>query len=426
MTLKLQAQKRTAQLRQALNYHFLAKYTPQKISKSPDERQIWQTATRGLAQILKVNHCQIELYDSSKTTATVVYEYTTTLPLDQGEVRDIADFPQVYKQLLNQQLLQFAERISVFNPQKLQMTRLACPIYNEQGILGNLWLIRPKEKMFQEWEIQLVKQVANQCANAFYQTRLYKQASQQISELEEPNQKKDDFFKAISHELHGYTSSIQLAAQTLENILEKELITPKNNILPKVFHLFQQSCQRQTQLVNELLALCHTDIYHTKSISKWIDLSSWIPKIIENFLDRVYIQQQKLTFDIAANIPLIKTDSFTLERIVVELINNACKYTPQGGTINISVSTFEEMIQLSVSNTGVEIPVYEQQRIFEQSYRLPGKDFGSRKGKGLGLNLVQNLTEVLGASIQLKSQDNQTTFTLLIPVQESGLVRDIA
>ena len=426
MSLKLQAQKRTAQLRQALNCQSLEKYTPQKISKSPDERQIWQTATRGLAQILKVNHCQIELYDSYKTTATIVYEYTTTLPLDQGEVRNIANFPELYKQLLNRHFLQFTDRISVFSPQKRQMTRLACPIYNEQGILGNLWLIRPKEKMFQEWEIQLVKQVANQCASAFYQTRLYQQAWKQIRELEELNQQKDDFFKAISHELYGNTSGIQLAAQTLENILAKELTTPKNNILSKVFHLFQQSCQRQTQLVNDLLALCHKDIYHQTNISKWIDLSTWTPKIIENFLDRVDLQQQKLTFDIAANVPLIKTDSLTLERIVVELINNACKYTPQGETISISVSTVENMIQLSVSNTGVEIPVYEQKRIFEQFYRLPGKDVWSSKGKGLGLNLVQNLTEVLGASIQLKSQDNQTTFTLLIPIQESSLVRGIA
>ena len=417
MTLELQAQKRTAQLRQALNYQSLEEYLPQKINKNLDERQIWQTATRGLAQILKVNHCQIELYDFRKATATVVYEYTTTSPLEQGMVRKIDDFPELYEQLLNMQLLQFGERIPFLSSQPHQMTRLACPIYNEQDILGNLWLIRPKEQMFHEWEIQLVKQVASQCANAFYQTKFYQQARKQIRELEELNQQKDDFFKAISHELRGHATSIQLAAQTLENLMTGEIGTKKNNILPKVFNIFQQACQRQTQLVNDLLTLCHIDGYQKALLPKWIDLSTWIPKIVEPFIERVYIQKQKLTVEIAANVPSLKIDSSILERIIVELINNACKYTPQGETINISVNTIEDMIQISVSNTGVEIPISEQKRIFEQFYRLPSNDFWSTGGTGLGLNLVQKLTKVLGASIQLKSQAQKTTFTLFIPVQ---------
>ena len=417
MTLELQAQKRTAQLRQALNYKSLEEYIPQKIDKNSDERQIWQTATRGLAQILKVNHCQIELYDSNKTTATIVYEYTTTSPLEQGIVRKIDDFPELYEQLLNMQLLQFGERIPFFSSQSHQMTRLACPIYNEQDILGNLWLIRPKNKMFHEWEIQLVKQVASQCANAFYQTRFYQQARKQIQELEELNQQKDNFFKAISHELRGHATSIQLAAQTLENLLEKEVGIKQDSILPKVFHIFQRACQRQTQLVNDLLTLCHIDDYQKSLLPRWIDLSTWIPPLVEPFIERVYTQQQKLTVDIAANTPPLKIDSLTLERIVVELMNNACKYTPQGETINISVTTIEDMIQLSVSNTGVEIPLSEQKRIFEQFYRLPSNDFWAMGGTGLGLSLIQKLAQVLGISIQLKSQKKKTTFTLLIPVQ---------
>ena len=417
MTLELQAQKRTAQLRQALNYHSLEEYIPYKIDQNSDERQIWQTATRGLAQILKVNHCQIELYDSHKTTATIVYEYTTTSPLEQGIVRKIDDFPELYEQLLNMQLLQFGERIPFLSSQSHQVTRLACPIYNEQEILGNLWLIRPKNKMFHEWEIQLVKQVASQCASIFYQAKIYQQARKKIRELEELNKQKDDFFRAISHELRGHATSIQLAAQTLENLMAREIETKKNNILPKVFHIFQQACQRQTQLVNDLLTLSHIDDYQKALLPKWIDLSTWIPPVIEPFIERVYTQQQKLTVDIAASIPPLKIDSLTLERIIVELMNNACKYTPQGETIDVSVKTIEDMIQVSVSNTGVEIPVSEQKRIFEQFYRLPSNDFWAMGGTGLGLNLIQKLTQVLGISIQLKSQKKKTTFTLLIPVQ---------
>lgn len=426
MTLELQAQKRTAQLRQALNYQSLEGYLPSKINKSPDERQIWQTATRGLAQILKVNHCQVELYNYSKTTATINYEYTTSLPLEQGIVRKTADFPELYEPLFQMDFLQFVERIPFFSLSPDQTTRLACPIHNEQEILGNLWLIRPKDKMFHEWEIQLVKQVANQCANAFYQTKFYQQASKKIKELEELNQQKDDFLKVISHELRGNYTGIQLAAETLENLLEREMVMEKNKLLPKVFHIFKRACQKQTQLVDDLLTLSHVDNFRKAMTPKWIDLSILIPKIIEPFIDRVYTQKQQLKVDIAEDIPPLKTDVPTLKRIMAELIHNACKYTPQGETINISISLVEDRIQLSVSNTGIEIPPSEQKRIFEQFYRLPNHDFWSTGGTGLGLNLVEKLTQVLGASIHLTSQDKTTTFALLIPAKESFVARNVA
>ena len=426
MTLELQAQKRTAQLRQALNYQFLEGYISQGKNKNLDERQIWQTATRGLAQILKVNHCQVELYNSTKSTATVNYEYTTSLPLEQEVARKTADFPELYEHLLERECLQFAERIPFFSLQPYQTTRLACPIHTDRDIFGNIWLIKPKEQMFQEWEIQLVKQVANQCAEAFSQSKFYRQASKQIRELEELNQKKDDFFKAISHELRNHSTSIRLAAQTLENLLESEMAMPKSQLLPKVFRIFQQACQQQTRLVDDLMTLAHGDDRQQAINPQWIDLSTWITKRIESFLERVYIQQQTLTVDITANIPLVKTDSPTLERIVVELLHNACKYTPQGETINVAIGTVGDRIQLSVTNTGVEIPASEQKRIFEPLYRLSNHDFWSTGGTGLGLNLVQKLAQVLDASIHLTSHNQKTTFALFLPIDESFVVSNVA
>ena len=419
MTLQLTAEKRTVQLRQALNFQTSAGYIPHKKNKYLDELQIWQTATRGLSQILKVKHCQVELYNSSKTTATVAYEYATTSPLEQRRVRKIADFTELYQQLLNTKPLQFTERIPFFSPYQPQMTRLACPIYNEQDVIGNLWLVRPKDKLFYEWEINLVQQVANQCAIAFCRTQFYQQAWTQIRELQELNQRKDDFCKIISHEILNHTSSLQIAAQTLENLIAGELVTKKKKTATKVFQLFQQTCQRQTQLVNDLLTFCQLDIYQKNvisDISEWIDLTTWLPKIVEPFVDRVYIQQQHLKVDTAANLPKVKTDSYILERIVVELINNACKYTPEGDTITISVCEVGGIIKLSVSNTGIEISTFEHKQIFEQFDRLSGKSIGTMRGSGLGLALIEKLVKFINASIQLESKHNQTKFTLLIPL----------
>ena len=357
MTLEFIAQRRTAQLQQALNYQSLDVHTPQKID---NERQIWQTATRGLAQILKVNHCHIELYDACKTTATVVHEYTKTAYLERGIVKKTAEFPELYDRLLNKQLLHFSDRPTDSNTQVQQMTRLACPIYDKKDLFGNIWLFRPKEQAFREWEIKLIRKVATQCANAFYQTQFYQKVWQQLRQLETLNQQKNDFFKAAFHELLGHTTSIQIAAQTIENLLREEIANSKNELLPKVIDLFHQSCQQQTQLANDLLTLCQLDAYQKESSIEWIDLSMWLPKIIDPFYQQAYIRKQKLTIDIAHNLPHIKIDTFTLKRILVELIYNACKYTPLGETISVSVRQVDTRIQLSVRNTGIEIPLSQQ------------------------------------------------------------------
>jgi GAF domain-containing protein len=95
--------------------------------------------------------------------------------------RGLADFPELYEQLLQKHPLQFVERTPEFSPKKIQLTRLVCPIFEPQdalGTIGNLWLLRSKEEAFEELDIRLVQQVASQCAIAIRQARLYEAAQQ--------------------------------------------------------------------------------------------------------------------------------------------------------------------------------------------------------------------------------------------------------
>ena len=110
----------------------------------------------------------------------MVYEYSATSRTCQGTTRQVANFPELYQQLLQKQSLQFAERVPELGVQKTRVTRLVCPIFDDRGILGNLWLLRPKEEIFDEFEVSLVKHVANQCAIAIRQARLYEQAQEQV------------------------------------------------------------------------------------------------------------------------------------------------------------------------------------------------------------------------------------------------------
>ena len=127
---------------------------------------------------------------------------------------------ELYQQLLQRSPLQLVEPIPQFNPQGIQVTRLACPIFDDRGIIGNLWGLRPPGELFTPLEICLMEQVAAQCAIAMRQARLYANSNQQVAELAKLNQLKGDFLKTVSHELKAPVSSIQLAAQTLESLLK--------------------------------------------------------------------------------------------------------------------------------------------------------------------------------------------------------------
>ncbi len=412
---ELQLQKRTSQLQQSLNSEALIRRITEKIRDSLDESQILQTATKELAQILQVDRAKIELYDTSHTLATIAYEYSTTSSKCQGMTRKLAEFRELYQQLLQKKPLQFANLTAELNPKYSICSRLACPIFDDRGILGNLWLVRPREELFAEFEVCLVQQVASQCAIAIRQARLYEAAQMQVKELENLNVLKDDFLKTISHELRAPMSSIQLAAQTLEKFLSAESSVKKSPTFAKVFKIFQQACQRQKQLVDDLLTLCYIEAKAEKVIKESIDLQAWIFEIVQPFLENARDRQQHLNIDLDEQIPEFECDPFTLQRILTELLNNACKYTPAGETITVKASATEEIVRVSVSNSGVEIPPEERERIFDQFYRIPNNDPWQYGGTGLGLTLVKKLAELLQGSIYLESEEGLTTFCLELP-----------
>lgn len=403
------------ELQQALNFEALVQRITNKIRDSLDESYILQTATQELGEVLHLSSCQIELYDSEQLTATIAYEHSITLPQSWGETRQIADFPELYRQLLQQIPIQSVEKIPQFNSQGIQVTRLACPIFDDRGIIGNLWGLRSPGDIFTELEIKLMQQMASQCAIAIRQARLYAASNQQVEELAKLNQLKDDFLKTISHELRSPMSSIQLAAQTMESLLTNKAHPKSSPTFNRVLKIFRESCQRQKQLLDDLLTLCYVDAKAKTITPELVDLHNWLPELTQLFFRRTQNQQQDLILDLSEEKLEVLVDPLILERIIRELLNNACKYTPPDGKITIQTTVKQEEISICIINTGVEISPEEQELIFNQFYRIPNNDPWQYGGTGLGLTLVKKLAQILEASIDVESGDGQTVFCIRFP-----------
>ena len=419
-------QQRTSELEQTLKYRESIRRIQEKIRDSLDENHILQIATQELLKLLSVDTCQLELYDADKKIATLIYEDSNGLPKSKNISKKIEDFPEIYQQLLQKIPLQLITNFEPLNLYKNYFTSLACPIfenYSQGGVLGNLWLLRSPEQVFTKLEIELVQQVANQCAIAIRQARLYEAAQQQVKELEKLNRLKDDFLKTISHELRSPMSSVQLSVETLDKLFQQES-KHKSPLFTKVLEIFRQACQRQKQLVDDLLSLCYIDAKAEVIVRESIDLQICIPEIAELFLEQTQIQQQQLIINVPPQLPQLKSDISTLDRILRELLNNACKYTPSGETITVSAQATATKIMLSIYNTGVEIPLEEQERIFSQFYRIPNNDPWQHGGTGLGLTLVKKLIELLDASMEVESKNNQTRFSVIFMREERAMINN--
>jgi len=140
-------------------------------------------------------------------------------------------------------------------------------------------------------------------------------------------------------------------------------------------------------------------------------IAPFLAHLAEPFLERTRKQQQ-LILQLPETLPSLTSDRAYLKRILTELLQNACKYTPAEATITLSAHTTATALNICVSNSGTEIPTIEYDRIFDKFYRIPNNDPWKHEGTGLGLTLVRKLAERLGASTHVASSDNQTTFTL--------------
>jgi signal transduction histidine kinase len=200
-------------------------------------------------------------------------------------------------------------------------------------------------------------------------------------------------------------------------------IAPTPERRDRYLQILRQECDREATLINDLLDLQRLETGVDSIALETVQLGEWLPPIVETFCDRALAHQQTLQLDIAPGLSPLTCDPAKLKRIVAELLNNACKYTPPAGTITLTVRNLASKtalntcnaVELSVSNSGSEIPATELTRIFEKFYRIPSSDRTGQGGTGLGLAIVQKLLDQMGGQIRVESQADRTTFTVEFP-----------
>ncbi|NJN88081.1 MAG: CHASE2 domain-containing protein [Leptolyngbyaceae cyanobacterium SL_7_1] len=231
----------------------------------------------------------------------------------------------------------------------------------------------------------------------------------QIQELHKLSQLKDDFLSTVSHELRSPLSNIKM----IINLLQAPHTESERQ---EYVQLLEVECNREIELIDDLLDLQRLEAGGRELALEPLSLATWLPCVVEPLQVHALSRNLTLSLLLPPDLPVIKTNLFSLKRLVTELINNACKYTPPQQQILVTALSSPPWVELQVHNSGVEIPAAELKRIFEKFYRIPNHDPWQQGGTGLGLALVKKLIEHMGGTVEVQSQAGRTIFTLRLPI----------
>lgn len=247
----------------------------------------------------------------------------------------------------------------------------------------------------------------------------------QLEEMESLNSLKEEFLSTVSHELRTPLTNMKMAIQMLGITLNREhnflseMTKPQSERSKAAcyFEILDKECDREINLIHNFLDLQRLDTKTKPCVLEKIQVQQWLWRVVEQFKARnPNICQQNLRLNIPPTLPLLACDPFSLERILIELLTNASKFSPPDAEITIAVHLKSDNIQFQVINSGVEIPTSELPHIFNKFYRIPSNDPWKQGGTGLGLALVQKLTKYLGGTIEVESGSNRTCFVIQLAI----------
>lgn len=222
---------------------------------------------------------------------------------------------------------------------------------------------------------------------------------QDITEQHKLDNMRKEFVANVSHELKTPITTIKSYTETLMGFdnLDEELSC-------KFLSVIDNECDRMTRIVRDLLQLSNLDYNKTK----WKKVDCSAENLIKDAclkLDFAFKEKnQDLILDIEENIPNIVVDKDGIEQVILNIISNAIKYTPNGGRINVFAKKQNDRVIITVKDNGIGIPEEDKDRIFERFYRVDKGRSRELGGTGLGLSIAKQIVEAHGGDIVLKSQ----------------------
>lgn len=218
-----------------------------------------------------------------------------------------------------------------------------------------------------------------------------------------------EFVSNVSHELRNPLASVKAMVETLEDgAIEESKVA--RNFLERIRH----DTDRMNHLVDDLLELSRLDSGQLTLQHGVVDLSALITEVKSSFEQSAHDQGVDLSVQVPNGLPALNADADRLRQVLINLVENALRFTPPNGKITISAASLPQLIEVLVRDTGVGMSVEHLPHLFERFYKV---DRSRRdRGTGLGLAIVKQIVEAHGGQVWAESKEGEgSTFGFTLP-----------
>lgn len=237
-----------------------------------------------------------------------------------------------------------------------------------------------------------------------------------ITQIKQLEQIKKDFVVNVSHELRTPLTAIKGFIETLEDELEP---VDERDKMKRYLGIINRHTNRLINIVNDLLMLSKYEDTTARLVLSDVNIKDLTDNVLRIFEQKLSHKNLNIVCNIDDHIPNFKADAFKLEQLFINLIDNAIKYTDEGG-INIRIKQDKDRLKIKLKDTGLGMPEEHLARIFERFYTVDKSRSRKLGGTGLGLSIVKHIVMLHEGDIRVESSQNEgTEFYVDIPLIRS-------
>ena len=301
-----------------------------------------------------------------------------------------------------------ARHLSILQALQLK-SFVALPLIARGTTIGVLTLVFAESgRRYGESDVALAKDLAHRAGIAVDNARL-------LQELQQADRRKDDFLAMLAHELRNPLAPIGMAAELLRmSASDRARVIKASDIIARqVAHM--------TELVDDLLDVSRVTRGLVELEKQPVELKSVVGAAVEQVQSLIELNGHEFVLRTGPEPLIVEGDRARLTQVVANLLNNAAKYTPAGGAIELALDAPDGRVRLTVKDTGAGMDRKLLPRVFDlftQAQRTPDRNQG---GLGLGLALVKSIVQLHGGAVSAHSAgtDQGSTFTVLLPRAET-------
>jgi signal transduction histidine kinase/DNA-binding response OmpR family regulator len=294
---------------------------------------------------------------------------------------------------------------------------VAVPMLREGRIVGAMVVRRHTAGRVPQEIYDLLETFASQSALALINAQLYRRLEQQSAALEVASQHKSEFLASMSHELRTPLNAIIGFSEVLLERMFGELNERQDDYLRDIW----SSGKHLLELLNDILDLSKIEAGQMVLNRSEFVVRESLEYCMSMVRERAVQQRVLLNLAVDPEVGLIDADRLRFRQVVLNMLSNAVKFTPEGGRVDVSASLRGQDLVVLVADTGVGVPAEDHERIFD-AFQQGGRSTGQVEGTGLGLTLSKRILELHGGRIWVESEAGKgSTFGIALPAGSGAL-----